>query len=126
MNLTPNNFFQASAVLLPCTSLAALVLDGPIFASGILASGAVLLVNLYFWVWFVRRLMDAMVEGGSATGLGLFIGLKLLVLSTSMLVLMHLFSPSVVIVGNSVVAAAILLPALFSSLKTLSPGYSNE
>ena len=124
MNLTPEKFIQASAILILCCAAVSFVVEGTSFAAGVLASGAVLVLNLYFWSWFIRRLLDAVTEGGSAGGLSLFIGLKLLVLSTSMLVLMQFFSPSVLIVGNSAVAAGILLPSFASCMMPPAPGFS--
>ena len=89
---------------------------------GVLVSGALLMINLFLWIKVVNRLVNGVANGGDYGGLQAFIALKLLVLATVVVLLSLYFSPLAIIVGNSVVALCVILPAFKDSLALWKSG----
>ena len=117
MHLTPLKFIQTSAFLLPIGTAIALLLQDAWFAAGVLLSGMFLVSNLYLWALIVRFVLAQITENASTSGLHMFLFMKLLVLSTCVLIGSFIFPVMSVVIGNSIVVLSVLLPSFYASFK---------
>ena len=119
---TPRKFFHAGAAFVPIAVALSYHFAGAHFAMGVLYSGALLMLNLFLWIKVVHRLVNGVANGGDYGGLQAFIALKLLVLASVVLILSLYYSPLAILIGNSVVALCVIMPAFIDSLALWKSG----
>jgi hypothetical protein len=111
MILSPKTILLGALVLLLVGSAALVGLDGSAAGLGCLAAGSVAMLNFWMWELALRRLVDGAVRGGGAGGATGFVVVKMGGLVLAVFGLVAVFPLHSVLLGVSVVVAAILLNA---------------
>lgn len=108
MILGTKSILLAALALLVSGSLVVFGVDGADAALGCLAGGLVATLNFWLWDHGMRRLVDVVLNGGSNARAAIFVFLKMGGLVLAIFGLVATFPLYAVLVGVSVVAAAIL------------------
>lgn len=113
---------RSAALVLVLMSAVGAGIGGIDFAAGVAVSGAVVVVNLGIWGFVVRGLLRAVVSGQSAVLPALTHVIKFGLLCLSFWWLGSHFPLEAVVMGSSVVVAAIMLHAIVGIRTELQVG----
>lgn len=108
MTVTPKTLALGSLALLVPTTALGLAVGGERWAVGVLLTGLVMVANLLLWARGVRSMIDATVADRVAFGSAGFIVVKMVGLLLAVGGLLTLYPAGAVLLGSSVVVAAIL------------------
>ncbi len=94
------------------------------FAAGVAMTGGVMMGNFLAWTWIIRRVMQGTLseDTGTVVQAAIVLGLKFLLIAGTTLGLVIFFPPVSVLVGSSVVVAAIMAHAAAGTLTELQVG----
>jgi hypothetical protein len=112
MTIGTKSILLAAMVLLLLGSSVMLAVNGIFAAQGCLAGGVFAILNFWLWDYGMRRLVNVVVNGGSTASAPAFVLLKMGGLVLSIFGLVATFPLYAVLVGVSVVVAAILLNSM--------------
>ena len=111
MTVSPQTISLSAAALLLVGTPLALWLGGAAFGAGFAASGGLMLVNLALWVCVVKKAIESVLSGnGGGLALVLYFT-KFLALIGLLVFLLTRFPPLSVVLGSSVVVAAVMAVA---------------
>jgi len=124
MNVNPRTISSVSIVLLGLMVCAAWWRVDVNFAAGVAMTGGVMMGNFLAWTWIVRRVMQGTLseDTGTVVQAAILLGLKFLLIAGTTLGLVIFFPPVSVLVGSSVVVAAIMAHAAAGTLTELQVG----
>ena len=108
MNITPRTLALSATVIWLVASVLAVIAAGPVFAAGVALAGALMLVNFALWVRIGRRLVEYALARGTQWPALLLYAFKIMVLVSTLGGLMWFYDPLAVIVGSSIIVAAVL------------------
>ena len=108
MTLTTRTLMRSAAAIAATGALVAGLLGGLDFAAGFVGAAALVLVNLALWKGVVRRLIDAALGRPGAWVAVLLVAAKYASLVGGMYLLVRAFPAAAVLLGSSVVVAAVL------------------
>ena len=95
-------------------------------AVGVLVLSAVLIANLWGWVWSIKVFVDLVKTGGSSTLFTLFSTMKSILLLTLLLASVYIFGAEAALISNTIIVLSLLCTTLFFAFvhdKGLSNGY---
>ena len=126
MRFDPKIYLQTAAILTLVTSGAFVSLGESDLASGVILASLLLMLNLWGWIWSIKTFIRIVKEGGSSALFTVFTTMKFTVLATTLIAVFYLFGGLAIIVANSILVGAMLLPTLYFAIlhdKGLSNGF---
>ena len=122
MILTTRLLLGSSAAIQVLGALVAAALVGPGFGLGVLATGAVMVANLWLWAHTGRALLGAAAEGRSPAVAALLFFIKLNALGAGLFVVGSVFPLSAAAAGVSLVLAVAVAAAAVGLVRGLDVG----
>jgi len=126
MTFEPKQMIKSAAVL--SITATGLIWSGgnSDLAIGVLVLSAVLIANLWGWIWSVKVLVELIKTGGSSTLFTLFSTMKSILLLTILLASVYVFGVEAALISNTIIVSSLLCTTLFFAVvhdKGLSNGY---
>ena len=126
MNFEPKRMIELAAVFSITAAGFIWVTGNSDLAIGVLALSAVLIANLWGWIWSIKVFVELVKTGGSSTLFTLFSTMKSILLITLLLASVYVFGAEAALISNTIVVSALLCTTLFFAFahdKGLSNGY---
>ena len=95
-------------------------------ALGVLVLSAVLVANLWGWIWSIKVFIELVKTGGSSTLFTLFSTMKSILLITLLLASVYIFGAEAALISNTIIVSSLLCSTIlfaFAQNKGLSNGY---
>ena len=95
-------------------------------AIGVLVLSAVLIANLWGWIWSIKVFIELVKTGGSSMLFTMFSTMKSILLITLLLASVYVFGAEAALISNTIIVSSLLCTTVlfaFAQHKGLSNGY---